>query len=973
MEPADLVFWRLLLLGAATGTFQTLFAREYLAAFAGNESALASLLGPWLALTALGVAIGRRTGSLARGEPAPPRDGSAWFFAVGPLSALALAGARLLPRLFTGGAAPGGLWALSSAALLLAPACLSAGAAFGAATSRASPGPRAAETLGRGYVGEAIGSAAAGAALSLLLLGRVPPFALAGGAVALSTAAAVLGSSRALALPGVALAAALLPAGPFLLRHQASFLAGATEEPSAYGSVVIAKHDGQTTVFADRLPAGSSGERFAAEEAALPLAFAGDPGRVALIGTAPIGTVRQALRQGARRVDVLVEDPALAAALRSAFPDEYADPRVRLLAGDARRFLVAAGHAFDAILLRTPEPSTAQQNRFYTAEFFAAARDALRPGGLFALALPGFSEYAALPRRRLYSSVRATLGTAFRSVRLLPAGETLFLAAPEEGRLARPDPAGAISAVLARRGVAPVHVTPATLAVLLSPERLAEAARWSSLAEPINRDLRPTTYRLALDRILDEFGDLGEGALLVLAAALALGALLAFGPRSRPVELAVLTSGAAGLSVELISMLAYQIATGALYRELGLLLAAFMAGAAAGARLFARRGRFLLAGDALQGLLAAGLALLLPRLVGSPLAARVALPAAVAAAGFCAGGQFAAAARALAQPRSLYAADLLGAAVAALVTLLFLVPALGLPGALVAVAAIKVGSGAALLSARPRAAAGGSPLAPLVPLSLAGFVLAVAADPTEVPLYAAAFSVGYRAAACALLAGVLLAAFTPRRARAAFAALARRLEPLRRATGLAWARLATFVLLLPIAAFPVGRCYFQIPFLFCHVCPRRCPFGVFRPYAVPVALLGNLGDRRFCERVCPLGSAQAAVESVRPGRARRRPALAKVRLAVLVFAAVAYFLVERGHGPGLEGTGLYAVLARGAFLPSLWVITAMALLLLLALFVRRPFCDALCPIGAASSLLAPVEEGLVRLRLPRREPAPEGP
>jgi polyferredoxin len=175
-------------------------------------------------------------------------------------------------------------------------------------------------------------------------------------------------------------------------------------------------------------------------------------------------------------------------------------------------------------------------------------------------------------------------------------------------------------------------------------------------------------------------------------------------------------------------------------------------------------------------------------------------------------------------------------------------------------------------------------------------------------------------------------------------------------------RVASFAALLPAAAFPVARCFFQVPFLFCHACPRPCAFGWVRPFAVPAALALNVFDRRFCQRHCPVGTAQSACGLLagRPPRRLRRAAL--VRWPVLAFTVLGYFAVASGRDVGVQGSGLYALLFRNDYAPSLWVLGAAALLLLASFRWRRPFCEALCPIGAASALVRAGEERLVPLR-----------
>ena len=514
-----------------------------------------------------------------------------------------------------------------------------------------------------------------------------------------------------------------------------------------------------------------------------------------------------------------------------------------------------------------------------------------------------------------------------------------------------------MTAALAARAIAPVHLTRGVLDDLLSRRRVDDARRWSSLGEPVNRDLHPTTYRLALDRVLTELGDAGAATLGLVAVALLACALVVFGPRTRPVEFAIFTSGACGLATELVLMLAYQVASGALYREMGLFLSGFMTGAAVGA-LWARRrppGRTVLATDLLQVGLALAFAGALPHALSIPeWSLRTAAFVAAGAAGALPGAQFAAAARA-SQAGWLWAADLLGAGAAALVTYTFLVPSMGLAGTLLACGALKLGSAVVVALPRPVAAPAPRHPVPLLPLALGAFVLLAAGVTSHGPLYALTFEMPYQVLVLVALLAGMLAPFEPARLRESRLRLARRLSRLRLHLGTRAGQILELVILLPVAGFPLARCYFDVPYVFCHVCPRQCVFGVLRPYLVPAALIANLHGRRFCERACPLGTVQTSCERSRLRRLPRVPAAGLMRAAALGLVAIAYVVVRGEREEGVQGTGLYALMFRNAYAPAFSTLAAASALVVLSFLVRRPFCDGLCPIGAASDAITRLE------------------
>jgi spermidine synthase len=944
---------RLGLLGACSAALQTLIGRELLSTFLGNEAILAAFFGHWLVFGALGAVTRRRRLSVTQ---AGLLQG---VFAV--VGAATLVAVRLVPALFPLGAAPGfGVVAVVTG-VVVAPVCWLGGRCFAALSDG--------DLEGRAYLAESVGAALAGAALSLVLLPYLAPFEIAGAIVVVSASATVTGSRSptnvAVAIVSAALGAALivLPVGRWAMSAQGASMRDVTEIPSDHGLLAVARGGGQQTVYLDRQPIVSGRDDAMVEQIVdLPLGLHPAPRDVALVGGLPPGGLARALAHGARRVDWLVEDDTLLAVLASVDPTA-AEPRVHPIAGDVRRSLASRKASFDVVTVVASEPTSIQTNRLFTEETFRGARAALRPGGVFALSLPGFHELASDSRRRCDSSIRRTLEAVFGDVRVLPGGRTTFLArvgAPLPDELAVTP---VVSEALAARGIASAYLTPTTMSEIFSSRRVEEARRWTSLDERVNRDLAPTTYRLALDDVLLEVGASGVGTLALLALAIGVGLFSAFDPRRRPAELAVGTSGAAAQAVQLVLMVAFQAACGALYRELGLLLSGFMTGAAAGAwagrRLEGARIVVLL--DLAQVAVALSLAASLPAWTHVPAPwLRVVAFAASGLVGALPGAQFAAACR-VARTNVLWAADLVGAGVAAFVTIAVVVPWAGLAGTLVGCGVVKAASAIVPSLPKPAGAPGGPVVVPVVAIAL-GVLLALAAGEATFPaIYAASCHPAYAALWIVALLLALVAAFEGAFAPWQQAALATWRTKGRDRLGAGVGRVLWAVLLLPAAALSMARCYFTVPFVLCHVCPRQCVFGVLRPYVVSVALVANIHDRHFCQGACPVGMAQVGCGRVRGVRATRIRWASWLGSTILVAVAVgvAYAIARGERQEGVQGEGLYALLFRNTYAPSAGTIVVSVALVVLSLFVWRPFCEAVCPIGAASGVLGRIEAKLL--------------
>lgn len=141
--------------------------------------------------------------------------------------------------------------------------------------------------------------------------------------------------------------------------------------------------------------------------------------------------------------------------------------------------------------------------------------------------------------------------------------------------------------------------------------------------------------------------------------------------------------------------------------------------------------------------------------------------------------------------------------------------------------------------------------------------------------------------------------------------------------------------------------------------------------AVVVALaLASRGF--FCGWLCPLGSIQETLRAAGDRISRRLPALRRVRKAMMLrfpWIPTADRVLARGRyvvlawaivGAGLTGTMVFRAYDPWAALISVVefeISTAMvvlALVLVLSLFLDRPFCRYACPLGAVQGLVAKI-------------------
>jgi spermidine synthase len=555
----------------------------------------------YLAGTACWLAAGA-AGALAppRGDPWP--DLGLGFLALAvllPGEVTFLRGARTLLGEVPGAYLPLGQQLLT-AALGLMPAGALLGRLFrGGARAMAGAGGSLAASYGWESLGGALGCVAAtasfGAGLSNLAL------TLSGGAAAAAAGAAFLRGRRrsaALALAG-ALLLLLALAGP-LDRRTSSWnhplLALVRDTP--YGRIALVEAQGQLAVFENDALAWDS-EGTDAEALVHPAALQARPApRVLVLEGGLYGIAAEVLKHRPSRVDVVEMNGAMVRALLPRLPlagrAALADPAVHLVVTDPRAFLLGPGELYDLVLVGAAEPSSGQVNRLYTAEFFERCSARLAPGGLLALRLPSLENLWTPGLLLRNGAIHAALRAAFADVLVLPGATDVLLAS--QGTLTR-DPSE-LGTRLQARAVEAREVTPQSLRYLLTNDRAATVARLlaTSGAEP-NTDERPVCYQqtalLWLGRLVGGAQDArlpGRRpvyALLGALAALTVAARLL--ARARPLAL-VAAAAFGAMALESAVVLRYQAGTGALFRDLGALLTAFMTGLSAGAWLLARAG-----------------------------------------------------------------------------------------------------------------------------------------------------------------------------------------------------------------------------------------------------------------------------------------------------------------------------------------------------------------------------------------------
>lgn len=673
-------------LGASAFVTQVVLLRELLAATAGNELVLGIVLGNWFLLMGLGAALGRVV--RAPGEGIGPLVAGQVLVAVLPPGAVFLVRAAR-DAVFARGVEIGPPETVLATLVLLAPYCLLMGWLLTLATHLVGQ-RRGVESVGRVYYLDSLGGIGGGLLFTFVLAWWLDHFQsllvplvlnLAAAAwVAWSARRRTLAAAAAVVLASVAAAMLVVDLDTWSTRLTHPGREIVFRGSSPYGDLVVTQARGQYT-FVENGKILFATENAAQVESAVHFAMAQRPEarRVLLVGGGASGTARELLKYPQAVIDYVELDPLVIRVARQILPELLSDSRIQVILTDARLWLRTAGRRYDVVIVDMPDPSTSQLNRFYTREFFASVHAALQSGGVLGFSLGEYEDYVGPDLGRMLATARATLAAVFDSVLVLPGARVRFLAS--DGPLTA-DVAGRLEALGIPTRVMNRHY----LRGDLTPERLAGVRRAAAEPAEVNRDFSPILthhhLRYWMSQFKVRFGLLEAALLVALAAYLA---------RIRPVALAVFTSGFAASVLQVVLLLGFQILYGSLYHRVGLVVAMFMLGLAAGAlvmnRCLARCGRATLAGLLLAtAIFAAALPWTLAGLAGFWWIGQAIIPGLALLLAMLVGMQFPLAGKLQYEPAGttaarLYTADYLGAALGALLVSTWLIPLAGVTAA----------------------------------------------------------------------------------------------------------------------------------------------------------------------------------------------------------------------------------------------------------------------------------------------------
>lgn len=392
------------------------------------------------------------------------------------------------------------------------------------------------------------------------------------------------------------------------LTHQWRGQALVYYDNSQYGNITVTKYEEQYTFFQDGIPVINTpipDIAFAENFVHFSLLSHPNPKKVLIISGAAGGILYEILKHPVAEVDYVELDPLFLATIKK-FPteltkNELTDPRVNLIPKDARWYLKEHKTKYDVILINLLSPLTLQLNRYFTKEFFILTKNRLAPNGIVVNMGIGSLSHLSEDLKRIIVLNLSTLQSVFPVAKVIPGEFNLFFASSDSEVLLNRQ---VVIERMKRRRIQTNFLTEEYIADRLSEYRshwFAEQLKGTEdrFKPKTNSDWAPHSlfanliYWSALSstlfhRLLNAFQVitvrhfiLGLVIILMIGIYLIKRTFRLF-TQKITIPFALVSTGLVGMALNLVIVLAFQSLFGYIYHQISILQTAFITGTAIG-------------------------------------------------------------------------------------------------------------------------------------------------------------------------------------------------------------------------------------------------------------------------------------------------------------------------------------------------------------------------------------------------------
>jgi len=563
-------------LGLLSISLQVLLIRQFTKVFQGNEFLVTWIIGIWMLLSGAGAITG--SGSSAGIGTDRTITKTLWYMFGSAVLFIFISG-EICQTFFPSGVLIPPQYVLILVTLMMAPSAFPSGMIYSMLTNRLK---NEYQTI---YAYEALGSLTGGLMLSLVIIWFLNTY-LAVIAIGFTISLILLYppvKSAKLLVPVILLVAGIgikvfnidiLAEGK--LMHGQKVLS-VTDSP--YGTITVTGSEEQINFFGNgTMLFGTQNTIYCEELVHYAMAQRANPKRVLLVSGGYAGLTDELKKYNRVEVDYVEPNRYLLRKSKQ-FCNQELPQTINEFNDDIRDFLRKSSALYDIAIITTPEPTSLDQNRYFTLEFLNLLKKHLTDSGVVCYSLAGIGNYPSQPKQKAYSSMVATLISLFKNVEMI-AGERDYLLASDS--TIRID----MSHLLRERDIGNdnQYIRPD----FINDHHIAERNQFfhSSILLPqkLNTDNHPWPVMHNTLGYLSMFGNRMWLLLTIGAALLTIPFLIV---RSNLRSMYVV--GFAGSAIQTLYLLTLQISAGILYGALGAIIALFMGGLALGAMMHGKQ------------------------------------------------------------------------------------------------------------------------------------------------------------------------------------------------------------------------------------------------------------------------------------------------------------------------------------------------------------------------------------------------
>lgn len=592
----------ILLIGFSTIIVQTVYIREFLTLFYGNEIVIGSFLGTWLLWTAIGSTWFARIIKIKK-------NALHQFLNIqiiwSMLSVATLFVIRSTPLLFkfSTGEITGYISILGIIFLTISPFCLLSGTLYTLAcrlqlSSSSRPGLI--------YVLEAVGAVSGGLLLSFVLIPFMSPIQVLVFIFCLNLLSAItrLAKFKWAVIFTLIFTLLLIFYSETIENWTQNRLWPAQKTETIqthYGNLTFTETNNQFNFFSNGLHLFSIPDPMTVESNIhLTLLQHKAPQDVLLIGGGLSGSLQEILKyQTIETIDYVELDPKLDQFVKEKLPHHLQPPestKINAYFMDGRRFIQQTDKIYDVIWINAPNPYTLQLNRFYTVEFFKAIKKRLTSNGILSFSVPS-SENAIGPELASYLNIlKNTVEHIFETTILLPGETTRFIASSHSDYIS--SDANVLAKRIIKKQISTDYIRDYYLQFQLSPERIANFNKQLKNKQhtQLNKDYNPIAYYFDVMLWATYFSTPFKKIFIMLSkipftwilSIFIVGTICFFAigkwrkDQHSPGVYAIYIVGFTEISIEFIYILVFQIYRGYAFHQIALIIAFYMTGLATG-------------------------------------------------------------------------------------------------------------------------------------------------------------------------------------------------------------------------------------------------------------------------------------------------------------------------------------------------------------------------------------------------------